>query len=291
MNEKLKIVQQEATALIVEQLKEFEQSGEIPVWLKPWDAKGGLSWPCNLDGRFYTGVNTVHLLALQQKFGFPFSTWGTYKSFLDREGQVMKKERAMRVFFYRSMTIKKRDKTGVVIEDEDGNPVSITIPVLKYYSVFNIAQTNLQPSKQPAVSPDFRKLSEAIESANIDIRYGADRAYYDRSGDFIRMPEFEQFSDEASFFGVLAHEAIHWTGSPERLCRVKGKEFGDREYAIEELTAELGSVMLLANFGIKPVFQSSAYISHWIDVLQEDHRLIFKIASQAQKAAEMIFTK
>jgi len=92
-NEQLIAIQQEATLLIVEQLKEFEKTGEVPVWLQPWDKKGGFSWPCNLDGRLYTGVNTIHLLALQQKAGFPSSTWGTYKSFLDHKGQVQKRER------------------------------------------------------------------------------------------------------------------------------------------------------------------------------------------------------
>jgi len=46
--------------------------------------------------------------------------------------------------------------------------------------------------------------------------------------------------------------------------------------------------MLLANFGIKPQFQNVAYLKNWIEVLEQDHRLIFKIASQAQKAAERI---
>ena len=64
--------------------------------------------------------------------------------------------------------------------------------------------------------------------------------------------------------------------------------FGDKAYAIEELVAELGSVMLLARFGIPPLFQSAAYLGRWIKILQEDHRLIFKIASQAQKAAERV---
>lgn len=291
MNEKLRAAQQEATALIVEQLKAFEQTGEMPVWLKPWDNKGGFSWPCNLDGRYYTGVNVIHLLALQQKAGFPSSTWGTYKAFLDQDGQVQRKERAGKIFFYRSLIINEKDENCQTKLDENGNPESIIIPMLKCYSVFNIAQTNLNLSEQPAPSQDFESLARFFQGAEIDIRYGVDRAYYDRGGDFIRMPDSDQFEDEANFWAVLAHEAIHWTGAPKRLGRVKGKEFGDKDYAIEELVAELGSVMLLSHYGIKPVFQSAAYLKHWIDILQEDHRLIFKIASQAQKAVGMVCTK
>ena len=288
MAEQIQTAQQEATSLIVEQLKEFEMTGEVPVWLQPWDKKGGFSWPCNLDGRFYTGVNVIHLLALQQKAGFPSSTWGTYKAFLDHDGQVQKRERAGRIFCYRSLTIKERDENGQTKLDENGNPESITIPMLKCYSVFNIGQTDLNPTQAPTPSENFEGLADSIKKAGIDIRHGNDRAYYDRSGDFVRMPDFDQFSDESTYWAVLAHEAIHWTGAPDRLGRVKGKEFGDKEYAIEELVAEMGSVMLLANFGIKPQFQSVAYLKNWINVLEEDHRLIFKIASQAQKAAERI---
>ncbi len=46
--------------------------------------------------------------------------------------------------------------------------------------------------------------------------------------------------------------------------------------------------MLLANFGIEPRFQSAAYFGNWIRILKEDHRLIFKVASEAQKAAKLI---
>ena len=287
-SEQLQTAQQEATSLIVEQLREFEKTGEIPVWLRPWDKKGGFAWPCNLDGRYYTGINTIHLLALQQKAGFPSSTWGTYKAFLDHNGHVQKRERSGKIFFYRSLAIKEKDEYGQTKLDENGNPESITIPMLKYFSIFNIGQTDLNQTQPPTPSQNFEGIADSIEKAGIDIRHGNDKAYYDRQGDFVRMPDFDQFSDESTYWAILSHEAIHWTGAPDRLGRVKGKEFGDKEYAIEELVADLGSVMLLANFGIKPQFQNTAYLSSWIKVLEEDHRLIFKIASQAQKAAERV---
>jgi len=172
MTDQLKTVQQEATSIIVEQLKESEKTGEVPVWLQPWDKNGGFSWPCNLDGRYYTGVNTIHLLALQQKAGFPSSTWGTYKAFLDHDGQVQKKEKSGKVFFYRSMTIKERDENGQTKLDENGNPESITIPMLRCYSIFNIGQTDLNPaqSQPPIPSENFKGLADSIKKAGIDIR-------------------------------------------------------------------------------------------------------------------------
>ena len=170
MAEQIQTVQQEATALIVNQLKEFEKTGEVPVWLQPWDKKGNFSWPCNLDGRFYTGINTIHLLALQQKAGFPSSTWGTYKAFLDHDGQVQKRERAGKIFFYRSLKIKEKGEDGRTKLDENGDPESITIPMLKCYSIFNIGQTDLNPtqSQPPIPSQDFEGLGLCCMNQNLN---------------------------------------------------------------------------------------------------------------------------
>ncbi len=148
-----------------------------------------------------------------------------------------------------------------------------------------MAQTDLEQAPAPVPSENFAGLAAAIRAAGVDVRHGTDKAYHDRQADFIRMPNLEQFHSEAAYWASLAHECIHWTGSPARLAREKGKAFGDEAYAMEELVAELGAVMLLAQFGIKPQFQSTAYLASWIKALQADHRLIFRVAAQAQKAA------
>ncbi|MCP4755473.1 MAG: ArdC family protein [Proteobacteria bacterium] len=115
-------------------MKEFERTGEAPTWLQPWNEKGGFVWLCNLDGRAYSGVNVVYLLALQQKAGFPSSTWGTYKAFLDHGGQLLKRERSAKIFFYRSVKIKEKDGNGGIKKDENGDPQSVTIPMRRCYN-------------------------------------------------------------------------------------------------------------------------------------------------------------
>ena len=83
---------------------------------------------------------------------------------------------------------------------------------------------------------------------------------------------------------------VHWTGAPHRLNRVKGKQFGDKDYSWEEITVELTAAMLCAELKITPNVreQHVEYIQHWIKVLKEDKRAIFHIAAAASRAAEYI---
>jgi antirestriction protein ArdC len=49
---------------------------------------------------------------------------------------------------------------------------------------------------------------------------------------------------------TLLHELTHWSGAPHRLNRTFGTRFGDNDYAVEELVAELGAAFLCADLGI-----------------------------------------
>ena len=60
---------------------------------------------------------------------------------------------------------------------------------------------------------------------------------------------------------------------------------------MEELVAEIGNCMLCLHLGITPDFdQSAAYIESWLAALKNDKGLIFKAASEAQKAVDYIFS-
>lgn len=102
------------------------------------------------------------------------------------------------------------------------------------------------------------------------------------------MPPIATFHDAAGYYATLAHEACHWTGHKSRLDRFS--RFTDRKaYAFEELIAEIGNCMTCARLGLTPDFnQSGAYIQSWLRALKDDKRLIFKAASEAQKAAELL---
>ena len=53
--------------------------------------------------------------------------------------------------------------------------------------------------------------------------------------------------------------------------------------------AEIGNCMTCARLGLTPDFdQSGAYVQSWLRAMADDKRLIFKAASEAQKAAEWL---
>src|SRR3989339_899662 len=188
--DKIQTIQAEATALIVEQLQEFETTGQAPAWLQPWDENGGLAWPCNLDGTPYSGINVIQLLAIQKKRGYPRSTWGTYKAYQDKGGQVLKGEKSGSIFFYKSLVKEAKDENGNPVPaplDDAGQPLDSLqrqIRILKFFSVFNLAQTGLEQAPAPVPSENFAGLAAAIRAAGVDVRHGTDKAYHDRQADF-----------------------------------------------------------------------------------------------------------
>ena len=52
--------------------------------------------------------------------------------------------------------------------------------------------------------------------------------------------------------------------------------------------AEMASAFVCASLSIAPKVRHSDYIGSWLDVLRDDHRAIFRAASQASKAADLI---
>ena len=86
---------------------------------------------------------------------------------------------------------------------------------------------------------------------------------------------------------------VHSTGHKSRFDRIgKGSVLKQRdEYAKEELVAEIGAAALChaCNIETPDAFENSAaYIQNWLEVLQNDNRLIVQASSKAQKAVDYI---
>ena len=77
----------------------------------------------------------------------------------------------------------------------------------------------------------------------------------------------------------------------QRLGRDLRNPFGSKDYAREELVAEMGSAFLCAALGIVPTVRHADYIGAWLGVLREDSRAIFRAASAASKAADWLLAR
>jgi antirestriction protein ArdC len=122
------------------------------------------------------------------------------------------------------------------------------------------------------------------------INHGGDRAFYAPGPDRIQMPPFEAFRDAGAYYGILSHEATHWSGAKTRLDRDLSGRFGTHAYAAEELIAELGSAFLSADLGLTPEPREdhASYIETWLRVLKNDRRAIFTAAAHAERAAAFL---
>lgn len=227
------------------------------------------------------------LSLFQQLEGYSSPLWGTLRQINKLGGRVRKGEQATPVVFWR------------VIEKDNGDMV----PLMRYYNVFNLDQTEgvELPSRASALLGSEREeiaVPDLVESVVSGYEGGpevghrrGDRAAYSPVGDRIEMPALDQWDRVEDYAGTLFHELVHSTGHPERLSRFTAGSvrFGCEEYAEEELVAEIGAQMLAATVGISlEVERSAAYVEHWLGVLRDDRGLIVKAAQKAQKAVDRI---
>ena len=267
------------------------EAGARP-WCQPWrsvDGAGTLSRPLRLNGIPYRGINVLLLWAEAQEKGYCYSTWMTYKQAQELGANVRKGEHGTMVVYANTVA---RIET-----DDHGDEVEQSIPFLKAYTVFNIAQIENLPADLAPHRADEAGSIELMEepeaffrATGASFRHGGSRAFFAPGPDYIQLPDPQSFKDLASYAATKAHELAHWSGHKDRLDREFGLRFGDAAYAFEELVAELSSAFLCADMGIssQPREDHAAYLSSWLQVLKQDKRAIFSAAAHAQKAVDYL---
>ena len=266
----------------------------VRTWVKPWStehAAGKITRPLRHNGTPYSGINILMLWSAAIAGGFAAPIWMTFKQALELNAHVRKGEKGSLVVYANSITRKETDEAT-------GEETDREIHFMKGYTVFNVEQIEGLPAHyyakpEPRFSPIERiEYAETFfRNTNADIRHGGTRAYYAQEPDYIRMPPFEAFDSAESYYATLAHECTHFTKHPSRLAREFGrKQWGDEGYAEEELVAELGAAFLCADLelSLTPREDHASYIAHWLTVLKNDKRAIFRAAAHAQRAADFL---
>jgi len=263
------------TAQILAELEE----GAVP-WRKPWRTLP----PANLVSKKpYRGINTF-LLALAE-FGSQY--WLTYRQAQALGGNIRRGEHGTKIVFW------KFDKYET--ETVDGETQNRTSAFLRYYTVFNLKQT--EGLKALLALPPARPIesADAIVAGmpNPPAYQQGSLACYSPSSDTVTMPSPNAFRSLAEYYSTMFHELTHATGHARRLARQgfdRPQEFGSESYSREELVAEMGSAMLCGVAGIEQatLANSAAYLKSWIARLKSDSCLVISAASAAQKAADYI---
>lgn len=259
----------------------------------PWKTE----WKCPLQQNFvsnqpYRGIN--QLLTSSQGYKSPY--WLTFNQAKKMNINIKKYERSTIVVYFQIKEISKRlEEVDYIMEDEKKHKK--TKPIMRYYRIFNLEQTDYPFTEREIPEMNKLKKPETIINtwANVPlIKHAPVNPHYSVSMDSVFLPDMKYFHSAENYYSTLFHELIHSTGHPERLNRkelTNIEAFADSNYAKEELIAEIGSAFLCSIAGItqEVINNQTAYINSWIDKLQNDKTLIVKAANNAQKAVDYIF--
>lgn len=277
--------------IVTDKMIEALEKGVCP-WQKPWRTSSSDILPSNYVSRKpYQGLNVFMLLCS----GFSCPYFVTFKQAKELGGSVKKGEKGSMVVYWNFLP--KKDASGNVVMD--GSKPKM-IPFLRYYTVFNLEQTEGIKWDKPKAAEglEFKPLEacEKIVASMVNpptITHSKGAAYYAPSLDKVNMPHRETFNSVSHYYSTLFHELTHSTGHSSRLNRegiTSLEGFGSESYSREELIAEMGAAFLCGHAGIlnETADNSAAYLAGWIKKLREDSKLLIKAASQAQKAANLI---
>lgn len=273
--------------MITERIIEQLENGVIP-WQKPWSGT---------HSGAYNRVSNKSYSLLNQLLLKHDGEYATFKQWSDLGGKIRKGEKSEVVTFWKIQPYEE--------ENENGEKLIKQIPLLRYYNVFHISQVDgVEPKEQLKIS----NLEPIEEAEKIKTDYMnrehlkifekvTNDAFYLPIQDYIQVPCKEQYQDIEEFYSTLFHEMIHSTGHKSRLNRSDMQgivRYGSEKYSKEELTAELGSAMIINILGIeteKSFKNSSGYIQDWLQVLKNDNKFIVSASSRAEKAVKYILNE
>lgn len=338
LNASAKDVEAIVNSLILEKIKTGEK---LPAWKQSWATKSSILAQNFETKKEYTGSNAMILNVLLGSI-MPTPYYLTASQIEKMKGSIKKGAKSVPLVYYNfiytlkdlsknpeaeanllskinGFRIERKNKKTIVLSKDNyaGQLLSekevsllgldrneyLTKGFLRYYRVFNIADTTgidyEVPSATPKTEVERIKIAEDIINGYVDspkIVLNKDEAVYNILKDEIGIPNIEQFSPKEEYYSTLFHEIIHSTMHESRLNRLehyKGKD-KNAQYAFEELIAELGASYLCGLAGILEVthLNSSSYLKGWHEKLQkytEQYSDFFIYATkEAQKAVDYV---
>jgi antirestriction protein ArdC len=277
--------------IVTERIIQELENGTAP-WRKPWSS----AWsPKNfVSAKPYRGINYALLSSEVGRQECPY--FATKKQTFQRGGRIKSgqwKHYSIVTFWKLVVVAGGDDVTG---EDDTSRR---TIPLLRYYKVWNLQQTEgISWSVPEETHIDPIESCEAVVTDYEDgpeiHANGVDQAYYRSGTDSVHLPCRNAFNSGEAYYGTLFHELIHSTGHKSRLDRGMSGGHHSKAYSREELCAEMGAALLLGSAGIvqDPIMENSgAYLRSWIQNLTEDPKCLAVACSRAQKAADWVLGK
>ena len=311
--------------MMIARMEEMKESH----WKKGWiDGYGSYGLPQNIVSGTLNGGNSFFLQLDTAMHGYKMPLYMTFLQAQNMGLRINKGAESMPVIFwdlvYKDQNGKRIDKDTLDAMTREERKALDATPILRVYKEFNVDQTNLaevNPQKyeqlqQRFMAPEMRDDKGMYVNAAIDrmlqrqewvcpVQYDqlAPGASFSPSLDRIVIPMKSQFNisstpeevykDGMEYYSTFLYEATHSTGTPERLNRVKGKQFGDTQYGHEEYVAEMTAAVVGNSLGFdkRILDNNTAYIQGWIQNLRENPKVILGILSDVNKASNMLLEK
>lgn len=288
---------------LCQELINLIESGVNP-WRKEWSS-GSLNGHRNLiTGKAYQGSNPAVLEIYQCSRGYELPLWCGHgqakaKGWLPRKGSKC-------AYIIRPQANRYSDEVEN-IQTGEMETVERAWVSFKPAAVFNVAELRgideaSQASLDQAIlqaqgfvndQPELERLDHAEEvfsSWEVETKWQGDRAFYVPGADTITMPERHLWQSQSGMYATWSHECVHSTGHETRLNRKFGKSKQGKDYAREELVAELGAFLICNRLNIgSDASNHASYLSGYAQVLKDGGaKVLFKVLSDATKASNLI---
>lgn len=267
------------------------------------------------SGLTYRGFNQVYLAVITMMEGHRSPFWMTLRQANEFGGHVKKGEHSSMIVYRKMFEAKGREakKEETSGGARDGDPATEKVrryPRLFYFRVFNFDQTDgveigrePYPTVRRTATPDE---AEATARAMLaDMKDGPiinhDKSIVSRSAgsyaeksDTISLRPPEDYPTAGEYWSTLFHELVHAAGAAKRLDFHKGASrprFGDRDYALEELTAEIGANFLLVRAGLENAElrdNSAAYLRSWKSKIENNPKVLIWASERAARAVNLV---
>ena len=288
-------------------------------WIREWS-----SLPCTpvngFSGKSYTGINHFKLLLTMLQNGWTDPRFMTFsqagkiqKAGSEEMCNVARGAKGFQIEYWFLNDLKKaygqkgkfltfqeaKKLTDKGLREADDFQLSA-----RYYTVFHATQISGIPAYEserdhnPIVTQD--EIVDRISSSmGVGIDYNdGDMCFYRPSEDKIYLPKPEYFKTQYAFVSSALHELGHSTGSPKRLDRNMKGTFGTKEYAFEELVAEMTSCFISSEIRMPEDDDSeywdhhlknhAGYVQSWMEILKSDINALPRAIKLAEQAADYL---
>lgn len=268
---------------------------------KPFvDGGANFTIPFNeTTGNKYKGMNALWL-AMQNRTD---PRWLTLKQASMNDLVVETGSKSTMINFIKTNEMRPlRGEKGEALRDAEDKlqyeTVDLAEPVLYNAWLFNGEQIkNIKDYGEVAAElleqrgkPASERIADLVELSGVEVSNDPEVniPFYDQKADKILMPPVEKFESVEKYNAALLHELIHWTGHESRLNREMGAP-GSEQYANEELTAGIASLMLGSELNIShELGHHAAYVGPWVQMLQQEPFSLHRAASDAQRIADVL---